>query len=184
MKTAGGPDHAGREMTMRQWRLGVVAALGLVIAGCSGTPAPVPVVGAPVDIAKLAGEWGGDYHNDTNGRTGSIVFKLSAGADTAYGDVVMIPGQRRAEHMPSQDPAQGLPVSREPEVLSIAFVRATNGGLRGQLVPYRDPECDCLVVTHFKGAIRGNVLEGTFDTRHVEENQTLTGTWKAKRKTP
>src|SRR5439155_1322420 len=120
-----------REMTMRRLRLGALAAAALIVAGCSGAPAPVPVVGAPVDIAKLAGEWGGDYRNDTNGRTGSIVFKLSAGADTAYGDVVMIPRQRPVERMPAQDPAQGLPVSRVPEVLSIAFVRAEGGAVRG-----------------------------------------------------
>jgi hypothetical protein len=171
-----------REMTMRRLGVGALATLALIVAGCNGAPAPVPVVGAPMDIAKLAGEWGGDYRNDANGRTGSIVFNLSAGADTAYGDVVMIPRQRRVERMPSQDPSQGLPVSRAPEVLSIAFVRAEGGGVRGQLVPYRDPECDCLVITHFKGSIRGNVIEGTFDTRHVEENLTTTGTWKVKRK--
>src|SRR6266478_6655307 len=151
-------------MTMRRLGLGALAACALIVAGCSGGPAPVPVVSAPVDMAKLAGEWGGDYHNDTNGHTGSIVFKLSAGADTAYGEVVMIPRQRRVEPVPS--PAQGLPVSREPEVLSIAFVRATGGGVRGQPNPYVDPECDCAVVTNFQGRVRGDLIEGTFKIRH------------------
>ena len=167
---------------MKRMCLSACMALALAIAGCSGAPAPVPMVGAPAEIAQLAGEWGGNYRNDTNGRVGSIVFTLSAGADTAYGDVVMIPRERRAERMPTQDPSQGLPVSRAPEVLSIAFVRAAGGGVSGQLVPYRDPECDCRVTTRFQGHVHRNIIEGTFDSRHVEKNETQTGTWKVKRK--
>ena len=83
------------------------------------------------------------------------MFRLEAGADTAYGDVVMIPRQRREARLPVQDPSTGLPIPRTVEVLTIAFVRATDGGLSGRLTPYRDPECDCVLDTRFQGRIRG-----------------------------
>jgi len=169
---------------MRVMAAGILAALALAAAGCSGTPGPVPVVGAPADLGRLAGEWGGDYRGETSGRTGSIVFKLTAGADTALGDVVMIPRERRPERLPTQDPSVGLPIARTPEVLSIAFVRAAGGGVSGRLVPYRDPGCDCLVVTRFEGQIHGDTIEGTFTTRSVEGGEPQTGVWKVKRKRP
>ena len=167
-----------------------LAALGLVVGGCSGAPAPVPVVGAPADLGRLAGEWSGEYQGETSGRSGTIVFKLSAGADTAFGDVLMIPRERREQRLPTQDPSTGLPIPRAPEVLSIAFVRAAGGGVTGQLDPYRDPECDCTVITRFEGHFRGNALEGTYSSRHVGGGvgegggETRAGTWKITRKKP
>ena len=163
---------------------GGLMVIALVLAGCSTAPAPVPVVGTPADLGALAGEWGGAYQGQTSGRSGSIVFKLAAGADTAYGDVVMIAHQRRESRLPVQDPSAGLPIARTPEVLSIAFVRAAGGGVSGRLIPYRDPECDCLVDTRFEGRLRGNVIEGTFWSRHIERGEIQTGTWKVTRKKP
>ena len=164
--------------------MGLLAALALVAGGCSRAPAPVPVVGAPADLGRLAGEWGGDYRGEAGGRSGSIVFKLSAGADTAFGDVVMIPRERRPERLPTQDPAAGLALPRTLEVLSIAFVRAAGGGVSGRLIPYRDPECDCLVITRFEGRLQGDTIEGTFTRRHVEGSEIQTGVWKVTRKRP
>ena len=169
---------------MKMATLGSLAVLALVVGGCSTAPAPVPVVGAPADLGQLAGEWGGDYHGETSGRSGSIVFKLTAGADTAFGDVVMIPRERREQRLPVQDPSAGLPTSRAPEVLSIAFVRAAGGGVSGRLAPYRDPECDCLLITRFEGRLGGDVIEGTFSSTWADGGQTQTGTWKVTRKKP
>ena len=160
---------------------GCLVAIALIMAGCSTAPAPVPVVGTPTDLGRLTGEWGGEYQGQTSGRSGSIVFKLAAGADTAFGDVVMIPRERRESRLPVQDPSAGLPTSRALEVLSIAFVRAADGGLSGRLIPYRDPECDCLLITRFQGRIRGDVIEGTFTSTPAEGGATQTGTWKVKR---
>lgn len=169
---------------MRTMVWGALAGLALIVAGCAGTPAPVPVVGTPTDLGLLAGEWGGDYRGDATGRTGSIVFKLAAGADSATGDVVMIPRQRREERLPRQDPSVGLPIARAPEVLAIAFVRAAGGGVSGRLVPYRDPECECLVITKFEGRMHDSTIEGTFSSRHAESGEITTGTWNARRKQP
>ena len=55
---------------------------------------------------------------------------------------------------------------------------------RGRLIPYRDPECDCLVITHFEGRLRGDTIEGTFTRRHVEGSEIQTGVWKVTRKRP
>ena len=138
----------------------VLAVLSVVLGACATGQAPVPVSGDAAGLGALAGDWGGDYQGTT--RSGSIVFRLEAGADTAYGDVVMIPRERRESRLPVQDPSAGLPTPRMVEVLSIAFVRATGGGLEGRLNPYRDPDCDCVLDTRFQGRIRGDVIEGTF----------------------
>ena len=162
----------------------VMVALAAAVIGCSSPPAPVPVVGSPAEIGQMAGEWGGEYQGETSGRSGSIIFKLAAGADTAYGDVVMISHQRRASRMPEQDPSAGLPMARTPDVLSIAFIRATGGGVHGRLAPYRDPDCDCELETRFEGSIKGDVMEGTYTSRPVDGGKEQVGTWKVKRKKP
>jgi hypothetical protein len=183
---AGRPaSRTAEEVTMKRiLAIGVLAAFALLAAGCSVAPAPVPVVGAPADIGRLAGEWGGEYRGETTGRSGNIVFKLSAGADTAFGDVVMIPRVRRPERLPTQDPSAGLPIARVPEVLSIAFVRTAEGGVTGRLVPYRDPECQCMVDTRFEGRVHGETIEGTFTSRLMENREIRTGVWKVTRKQP
>lgn len=167
-------------MRARSWWW--IAAL-IAVAGCSQAPEPVPVVGAPTDVRGLTGEWGGEYEGETTGRSGSIVFRLTANADTARGDVVMIPRERRppADGAP---PSVGLPMPASPEVLSIAFVRAAEAGnVSGELKPYRDPDCDCQVQTTFTGRLQGNVIEGTYRTVRADGSGTPTsGTWKVTRK--
>jgi hypothetical protein len=169
------------EDEMKVW--GWVLALGLaVLAGCSSAPAPVPVVGTPAGLQQLAGEWGGEYRGETTGRSGSIIFRLTAASDTAYGDVVMIRATRTTGTL-SASPSVGLPMPPAPEVLSIAFVRAENGGVTGQLKPYRDPDCDCQLATTFEGQIKGDVIEGTYRSVRINGNPTpQTGTWRVTRK--
>src|ERR1043166_5630706 len=62
--------------------------------GCGASQPPVPVVGGEADIARLAGQWLGEYSSAETGRSGSIVFTLTSGSDTATGDVVMTPRLR------------------------------------------------------------------------------------------
>lgn len=158
-----------------------VALLMLAAGGCSQAPVPVPVVGAPADIRMLDGEWGGDYQGATTGRSGSIVFRLTANSDTASGDVVMIPREARGAG-PAQSPAVGIPVPRAGEVLSIAFVRAAGDTVSGRLRPYRDPECDCMLNTTFEGRVHGDVIEGRYTSMRGEGGPIQTGTWKVTRK--
>ncbi len=155
--------------------LGIVALLG-----CAGPQAPVPVSG---DIAILAGDWQGEYSSAETGRVGSILFHLQAGTDSAKGDVLMVPYGAEAPR-PTTDMRMPDPNTRAPRVLTIAFVRADNKSVVGQLDPYRDPDCGCLLTTTFTGKLKGNTFEGTFSSFHREMGNTTRGKWKVARKKP
>jgi hypothetical protein len=72
---------------MARWTLVAVAAS----LACASTPETVPLVGSRSDVSSLVGEWSGEYDGGSSGRSGSIVFVLRSAADTARGDVMMIP---------------------------------------------------------------------------------------------
>lgn len=167
---------------MKAVAITVLAACAMMVGACATTQAPVPVTGDAADLGRLTGAWGGEYQGQTSGRSGSIVFQLAAGADTAFGDVVMIPHQRRESRLPQQDPSAGLATPRSVEILRIAFVRASDGGLSGRLAPYRDPDCDCVLNTRFEGRFRGDAIEGTFSSTPEGGGTTQSGTWKVSRK--
>jgi hypothetical protein len=157
--------------------------LALAAYGCSSTPPPrVPLVGEHGDAAALAGEWAGEYSSPVTGRSGSILFTLTADGDTARGDVVMtlrdpMPGS-------SPDPAAArslsVPASRP---LTIRFVRVEGGRVSGELAPYEDPDCSCTVRTVFTGTVRGDVIEGTFTSTGSREGYGYpTGEWRVTRR--
>ncbi|MBI4408277.1 MAG: hypothetical protein HY561_01135 [Gemmatimonadetes bacterium] len=154
----------------------------LALAACGPvTWNPVPVSGPAADLAALVGEWSGDYVTDSaTGRTGQIWFRLEAGRDSAYGDVVMIPGTNRWGPT-APPPAQELPIGPgAPQVLTIRFVRSAGGTVTGRLDPYTDPFCDCTVRTSFTGRIEGDVVQGSFTIRE-ERGATRGGRWSARR---
>ncbi len=130
-------------------------------------------------MSALVGEWSGIYVSRASGRSGSIVFTLTAGADTARGDVVMIPAG-------SDEAMEYAPQAREanpvPQVLTIEFVRAESNTVSGRLAPYRDPVCGCVLATTFQGALEGGKIEGTFNTYHSVSGERQTGTWEVWRK--
>ena len=163
--------------------LGTLIAAAIV-AACSGTPQPVPLSGAPADIRALEGEWIGEYHSyDASDRSGTILFRLEAGQDTARGDVLMhVAGRETAEVIPmTTDPWDDVAPER---LLTITFVRAAGGSVYGQLDPYNDPVCGCEVKTTFTGRIKGNLVEGTFMTQHVNGADKTTGRWRVVRSFP
>jgi hypothetical protein len=162
----------------------LVAAVAAVVgsSGCAAKPAPVPVLGDPSDLRALAGEWEGEYSSRETGRSGSIVFTLRAGRDSAAGDVVMTPatpptspvhGEGRAA-IPSGTPAA--------QVLTITFVRATGDSVSGALAPYMSPDCSCSLTTTFVGRLQGDAIEGTFTTRGEGVPGAQPGRWKVTRK--
>jgi hypothetical protein len=152
--------------------------LALTAAACALNPAPVPISGEPADLRALEGEWVGEYRSFETGRSGSIVFTLKAGADTAVGDVVMVPketaglAQRPAGVVPQPPPA--------PQVLTITFVRVSGNVITGTIDPYPSPDCECALLTTFRGEITGDRVEGSFITHHSGfDSGAQKGTWWA-----
>jgi hypothetical protein len=160
------------------WAGGISAwALGLT-AACASPGSPVPVAG---DTRILAGEWDGTYMSRETGRSGSIVFRLKAGTDSAFGDVVMVPATADLPEARVNAPAPD-PLRRMPRVLTISFVQCGDGEVTGRLDPYEDPDTHERVVTTFQGRLSGNRFEGTFVSVIGTSGYRVAGTWWAERK--
>ncbi|HSU17305.1 hypothetical protein [Longimicrobium sp.] len=168
---------------MKGWRWMAGAALAMGIAACAPAREPrVPVSISPADLSRLGGEWTGEYSSPATGRSGSIVFHLTATADSAHGDVVMVPRGtgaplRRAVYtgQPGTQPVQ-------PQELTIRFARFQGERVTGMRDPYTDPDCHCPVSTTFEGTVAGNRIEGTFTTRGSPSGDPVTGTWRVERR--
>jgi hypothetical protein len=145
-------------------------------AGCVGPGLPVPVRGS---VEPLVGEWVGDYRSAESGRSGSIIFTLEAGKDTAVGDVLMIPV---APELPSPDTRIEDGGHRRPRVIRISFVRCEGNEVTGWLEPYPDPDTGEQTATTFDGVIKGNRLEGRFVSYLELSGRRQTGTWTVTRK--
>jgi hypothetical protein len=161
-----------------------LVASSCMLAGCSYAPAPVRVMGEPLDLQALAGEWEGSYHYDGGTRrSGTILFRLTAESDTARGDVLMIvPG---AQPSPVALPAVGDPwigMAPEQKILSINFVRASAGAVSGAMDPYTDPGCGCVLTTTFHGRLVADRVEGSFSARRVDTGEVQRGHWSAVRR--
>lgn len=152
----------------------LVAAM-IVTAGCVGPGLPVPIRGT---VEPLVGEWVGDYSSKETGRSGSIVFTLAAGTDTARGDVMMVPANIEMP-MPTTDPD---PTHRHPQFLKISFVRCEGNDVTGWLDPYPDPDTGERVSTTFEGTIKGDKLQGTYTSYLEGSNRRRVGTWTVSRK--
>ena len=160
------------------------AAVALAGAACATNPAPVPVVAEAGDLRALGGRWEGEYSSTETGRSGSIVFTLAAGRDTAHGDVVMVPRAFGVGRDPDVRPSAvdiRQPPPR-PQVLTIRFVQLSGGEVSGTLEPYRDPECGCTLYTVFRGRLARDRIEGTFTSRHGHTSITSTGRWGVRRR--
>jgi hypothetical protein len=160
---------------MKMKSLAIPAVLGLTICACATVPSKVPVVG---NASALAGRWEGEFRSADGTRAGSIMFDLRAGRDTAYGDVLMIPRDWNVQHNPQDERNTA---HSHPELLAISFVRVTANFVRGTLEPYRDPICGCRLHTVFNGELKGSLIEGTYQTYHVDTREKREGTWTVKR---
>ena len=148
-------------MSLARWLAPTCLAILPLAAGVS-TPSPVPVIAPAGDVAALAGEWRGEY-SGSSGRSGSIVFSLTAGRDTAYGDVAMVPtgGEPLLAAETGRPGAVTRPSSR---ALTIRFVRIAGDSVSGWLDPYQAPDCNCVLTTTFMGRANGDRIDGTFRT--------------------
>ena len=163
-----------------------VIGFAIFAAGC----APMPTVAldaTPGDLELLAGEWAGEYESAPLGRRGRIEFTLVAGTGEARGDVLMVP---RGNPLPYQrQPYQDThpdPITSSSELLTIRFIRASNGSITGMLDRYWDPDRNCFATTTFRGKVAPGIVEGTFTTTFDCGDGEATGPWSAtkKRATP
>lgn len=145
-------------------RIPACIAVAGVLAGCAANPSPVPVQASAADREYLAGRWEGTYESQETGRSGSIVFNLDAGRDTASGDVVMIPAERDRAGYRADRTLPRAPQMAPAEVIPIRFVRVQGERVMGRLESYRAPECDCPATTTFSGRREGNRISGTYVT--------------------
>ena len=162
----------------------LLAAFAAGALACATRPTPVTVAGDSGDRASLAGRWTGEYNSPVTGRSGSIVFNLSPAGDTASGDVVMIP-RNYGKALIRYDGNAVTPTNTQntytSQVLTIKLVRVSGDTVSGVLDAYRDPLCDCPVVTTFTGRLSGDTIDGTFSTGGSQSNVPQTGTWRVKR---
>lgn len=157
----------------------MAAALSaLVSAGCVANS--IPVMGPTGDISRLQGQWAGAYWSPDTQRHGSISFILGTDADTAFGDVIMIPHED-TYHPLEEDLEHRESDFRIEEVLLIRFVRVAGDSVTGELSPYRDPVCGCELQTTFIGTLEGDVIEGTYRSVH-SSGMVHRGEWRVVRR--
>jgi hypothetical protein len=175
---------------MRRASIGTLALLlTLAAAACAARREPVRVDASPTDLGTLVGEWAGEYSGATSGRSGSIVFTLRAGRDTAFGDVVRVPAGAAEPLSAGKYSGTGTPgaagtvgVAQRGVGLTIRFVRVSSDSVSGALDPYEVPGCNCRLTTTFVGAAAGDRISGTFATLGDPAGGTQTGRWAVTRR--
>lgn len=158
----------------------VMSAVAVIAASCASTPPAIPVGGSTSAVSALTGTWEGEYSSKATERYGSIRFQLAAATDTAHGDVLMQPRRSNVRAVVGE----GVHVTPPPppQVLKIAFVRASGDTVAGVLDPYDDPECKCRLLTRFAGRLRGDRIDGRFSTLNTETGAVTWGDWNVRRK--
>jgi len=155
---------------------GTWCSMLVALAACGAPGMPVPVQG---NLEPLVGDWVGEYWSADAARSGSIVFTLAAGRDTAMGDVMMVPANIEPATTP---PRSDDPLLRTPRILKISFVRCEGSAVTGWLDPYPDPDTGEKTSTTFDGIIKGDKLEGTFVSILDLSGKRRTGKWMVTRK--
>lgn len=159
------------------------ATLFATFAACSSVHTPV-AVRPGAGASAMAGVWMGTYGSRDTGRSGDIYLALSARADSAVGEVVMNAGNQPviAEMQPDGTWRWRGRSASMPEVILIQFVEIQTGEIEGQLAPYLDPSCGCLVRTTFRGRVDGDRVSGTFHSEGEAPAHRAEGTWSAERR--
>ena len=147
--------------------MGVVAMGVWLVSGCGGSAPPTVAVTGPVaDRADLAGVWDGEYSSAATGRSGIMVFEFNEAGDEAAGEVVMVPQNRIPSAFRLGPEVEVMEqYSNFSQVLVIERLHIEGGTITGRLVPYEDPNCQCVVNTDFEGTVDGDAMTGTFTVR-------------------
>jgi hypothetical protein len=157
----------------------------VILAGCAYNPPPIPVIAPETqNLMSLEGDWMGDFEALSNERAGTIAFKLGAGTDTAFGEVVMIPRNYAAQRAASDPPGayRSGAMAAVPVGLAVSFVRLSGGYVAGELDPYVDPDIGCIVLTTFTGSFRdAATLAGEYVTKDEDGYVMRRGRWLVKR---
>src|SRR4051812_3853712 len=160
----------------------VLAALAASCSACGAAMRAVPVDASTATWASLAGEWRGDYTMTGHDRRGLIAFRLTAAEQQAVGDVLMIPEHHAWPYGPSDGRDPRVQPIDASHLLTIRFVSAEDGGLRGAMDPYWDPDRQCQATASFIGSVHGQVIEGTFSSVCEDGVRTWNGRWRVERK--
>jgi hypothetical protein len=159
-----------------------VIPAALFFWSCTSSTNPVKLYGEKVDLNLLEGEWKGDYFSKDTGRSGIIEFTLTAEKDKAIGDVIMIPRGSEEPYRQSILREKADADTQFPKFLTIQFVEVFGGKIRGELTPYWDPEMQRRLFTTFEGELKGDSIEGTFESQIEQSPIYFYGQWRVFRK--
>ena len=167
-------------------RIALLCSVALTIAfasGCSVAMRPVTFDAKPAEWERLAGDWRGDYTITGRDRHGVIEFSLKAVEREASGDVLMI-ADRFGWPMTGMPPKDGAvrPAPSGPQLLTIRFVEAAGGEIRGNMDPYWDPDRNCRAWASFLGSVDGDVIAGSFISVCDDGARVLGGRWRVERR--
>lgn len=144
--------------------LSLVAVLSL-LGACASSMSSVPVRGDDRDVARMVGEWKGEFEGANNERRGTIKMILELGRHTAAAQVTMV----------------GATADGSDLKLKVEYLRIEDGAVIGEIEPYDDAACGCTVETRFEGVLSGDFMIGTYLARMTGTGQELTGQWSAER---
>ncbi|RMH38487.1 MAG: hypothetical protein D6689_19450 [Deltaproteobacteria bacterium] len=136
----------------------------MVAPACGGAMGQVPVRGDDAEVARLAGEWKGQFEGVDNAKTGTIDLNFQLGRHTADARVTLL----------------GASTDGSAMKLKVEYLAVENGTIRGKIEPYVDPECSCKVETEFEGALTGDYIVGTYFARPAAGGERK-GQWSAER---
>lgn len=165
----------------RSLRVAAMAVMTAIVS-CSTHQTEVPgfdVSARNFDISPLVGEWKGTFVNPEMHRQGTIAFTLAGRDEKAVGEIVLLPTT------PSGDTAHAdAPVAPAAgqQVLQISFMRLEGDNVVGRIEPYQSTVCNCQVTSTFRGALTGNVIEGTYIVLGADDPRVrYGGNWKVTR---
>jgi hypothetical protein len=145
----------------------------VLLSGCTGMQKPVKE--AKVDFSQFAGRWEGEYESTATGRSGNVYLDLTSTADNAKGGIIMHPHPKESQSPGKITYAESKKQKAIP--LSIDFVEAEEGKIRGVVKPYHDPHFNSTMFTTFEGILEGSMMKGTFTVNIGNTGNSYTGTW-------